>query len=98
MTQEPLFPIDGSDEEKWQFLTRHERLGEVLVTHTRLTLPQLEELLKEQAQTGKHIGQLIIAHGMLTLDEILQALKVQYLNDKVSLESIIELQNKAKDE
>jgi len=86
-----------SDEEKWQFLTRHEKLGEILVKYSRLTLEQLEELLKEQSESGKHIGQLIVAKGLLTMDEILHALNLQHLNDKVSLESIIELQNKAKE-
>ncbi len=96
--QDPQEPKDNwSDEEKWQFLTRHEKLGEVLVKYTRLTLDQLEELLAEQRASGMHIGQLIVAKGLLTFDEILRALEMQHRNDKVSLESIIELQNKAKD-
>ena len=86
-----------TDAEKWQYLTRHERIGEVLVKHSRLTIEQLEELLAEQAKTGQHIGQLIIAKGLLTIDEILTALERQHLNDKVSLESIAELQRKTKD-
>jgi ribosomal 50S subunit-associated protein YjgA (DUF615 family) len=83
-----------TDAEKWQYLTRHERLGEVLVKHSRLSIEQLESVLDEQKRTGQHIGQLIIARGLLTIDEILQALERQHLNDKVSLQSIQELQNK----
>lgn len=86
-----------SDEEKWQYLTRHEKLGEVLVKYSRLTLEQLEKVLDEQKASGKHLGQLIVSHGLLTMDEILSALDLQHRNDKVSLESIIELQNKTKD-
>ncbi len=86
-----------TDEEKWQFLTRHERLGEILVKHSRLTIEQLEGLLDEQKATGQHIGQLVIQRGLLTIDEILAALERQHLNDKVSLQSIRELQNRSKD-
>lgn len=89
---------DWSDEEKWQFLTRHEKLGEVLVRQNRLTLDQLEKLLDEQRESGKHIGQLIVSRGILSLDDILAALKQQHISDKVSLESIIELQAKQKDQ
>lgn len=85
-----------TDEEKWQFLTRHERLGEILVKHSRLTLDQLSALLDEQKTAQKHIGELIVAKGLLTVDEILAALERQRLNDKVSHESIIELQSKHK--
>lgn len=88
---------DWTDEEKWQFLTRHEKLGEVLVRQNRLTLDQLEHLLQEQEGSGKHIGQLIVAKGILTVDDILSALNQQHISDKVSLESIIELQTKQKE-
>jgi hypothetical protein len=91
-----------TDEEKWQFLTRHEKLGEVLVRQNQLTIEQLEELLAEQLEellaeqrdSGKHIGQLIVSKGLLSIDAILRALNQQHLNDKVSLEAIIELQTK----
>jgi hypothetical protein len=83
-----------SDEEKWQFLTRHEKLGEILVRQNRLTLDQLEQLLEEQRGAEMHMGQLIVSRGLLTLDDILAALNQQHIADKVSLESIIELQSK----
>ncbi len=85
-----------TDEAKWKFLTRHEKLGEVLVKQGRLTLEQLEKLLEEQRTSDLHIGQLIVARGLLTIDDILAALHLQHLNDKVSLEAIIELQTKQK--
>lgn len=85
-----------SDEEKWQFLTRHEKIGEILVRQNRLTLEQLEQLIDEQNRhAGMHMGQLIVSRGFLTLDDILQALNQQHIADKVSLESIIELQSKS---
>lgn len=83
-----------TDEEKWYFLTRHEKLGEVLVRQQLITLDQLEHLLQEQDSTGMHIGQLIVSRGIASLDDILYALNQQHISDKVSLESIIELQSK----
>lgn len=83
-----------SDEEKWQFLTRHEKLGEILVRQNRLTLEQLEHLLNDPRSGEMHMGQLIVNRGILTLDDILAALNQQHIADKVSLESIIELQSK----
>jgi hypothetical protein len=80
-----------TDEEKWYFLTRHEKLGEVLVRQRLVTLEQLEQLLQEQTAGGMHIGQLIVARGIASLDDILFALNQQHISDKVSLESIIEL-------
>jgi hypothetical protein len=89
---------DWSDEEKWQFLTRHEKLGEVLVRQNKLTLDQLEQLIEEQRESGKHMGQLVVSKGFLSVDDILFALNQQHISDKVSLESIIELQTKQKDD
>jgi hypothetical protein len=86
-----------SDEQKWQFLSRHEKLGEVLVKNGQLTVEQLEQLLGEQKQqSGIHIGQLIIDRGLLSIDEILAALEQQFLNNKISLQSIADLKNKNK--
>jgi hypothetical protein len=95
MSEESKTFDNWTDEEKWQFLTRHEKLGEVLVRQRLLTLEQLEQLLQEQgSSSGMHIGQLIVARGIATLDAILAALNQQHISDKVSLESIIELQSK----
>jgi hypothetical protein len=87
-----------TDEEKWQFLTRHEKLGEVLVRQNKLTLDQLETLIEEQRESGKHMGQLVVSKGLLSVDDILFALNQQHISDKVSLESIIELQTRQKEE
>lgn len=96
MTKEDKSPYfeNWSDAEKYQFLARHERLGEILVSNGHLTVDQLEQLLAEQKKTGQHIGQIIISRGLLKVDEILHALERQYLNDKISLQSIADLQKK----
>lgn len=98
MTQKDNQPyFDGwSDEQKWQYLSRHERLGEVLVKGGQLTVEQLEQLLADQKQSKQHIGQLIIEKNLLSVDQILQALEKQYLNDKISLQSIADLKNRQK--
>jgi hypothetical protein len=87
-----------SDEQKWIFLSRHERLGEVLVKKGHLSVEQLEQLLAEQKGGSQHIGQIIIDRGLLSIDEILAALEQQYLNDKISLQAIADLKSKQKNQ
>ena len=92
--QEESYFEKWSDQEKYQFLSRHERLGEILVSGGHLTVEQLGQLLDEQKRTGANLGQMIISKGLLSVDEILRALEKQYLNDKISLQSIADLQKK----
>jgi type IV pilus assembly protein PilB len=86
-----------SDEDKWNLLTRRERLGEILLKHGKITLKQLGELMQEQEKSGKHIGELILLKGIMTREEILEALNWQNRSDLVSLESVIELKEKHKE-
>ena len=92
--QEKSYFENWSDADKYQFLARHERLGEILVSSGHLTVEQLGQLLDEQKRTGANLGQIIISRGLLNVDEILTALEKQYLNDKISLQSIADLQKK----
>ena len=93
-------PETWSDEEKWNYLVRHERLGELLVRRGKLSLAQLEEALKEQEASGqstKHLGEIIVAKKFLTLDEIVNTLDNQKLNHKTSESSIQQLKSKSKE-
>lgn len=56
--QEPL-----SEDQKWEVLTRSEKLGEVLLKRGRITLQQLEELIAEQEKSEVPMGELILARG-----------------------------------
>jgi len=86
----------GSDEEKWQALTRHEKLGEVLLKLGKLNLQQLQDLIDEHADSDKHLGELIVAKGLMSKEEILQALEWQHQADKVSNDAVKELKDKQK--
>lgn len=86
-----------SDEQKWSYLVRHERIGELLVRQGKLTLGQLEEVLTAQENTTKHLGEIIVEKKMLTLDEILQALEKQKRAVETSEHSINSLKQKNKD-
>jgi hypothetical protein len=86
----------GSDEEKWQALTRHEKLGEVLLKLGKLNLKQLQALIDEHADSDKHLGELIVAKGLMTKEEILKALEWQQHADQVSNEAVQELKDKQK--
>ncbi len=89
-------PNELSDQEKWNLLTRREQLGEILLKFGKINLKQLDELMREQESSGKHIGELILAKGIMTKNEILEALNWQNRSDLVSMESVIELEDKRK--
>lgn len=86
-----------TDEEKWQALTRHEKLGEVLLKLGKLNLTQLQQLIDEHADSDSHLGELIVKKGIMTRKEILQALEWQHHADQVSNEAVMELKEKHKD-
>lgn len=86
-----------SDEEKWQRLCRHEKLGEVLLKHGKISLAQFDELMKELGESDRHFGDLVVAKGLMTRAELLSALELQHQADKVSLQSVMELQEKHKE-
>lgn len=86
-----------TDEQKWSYLVRHERIGELLVRQGKLTLGQLEEVLTEQEKSKKHLGEIIVERNMLSLDEILQALDKQKRAVETSEHSINSLKQKNKE-
>jgi hypothetical protein len=85
-----------SEEEKWDILTRPEKLGEILLKHGKITVIQLEELIKEQETSGKPLGELILSKGLMSRSELLTALDWQHKADKVIIDSLTELINKPK--
>ncbi len=95
MTSENTPPTQ-TDEEKWQALARHEMLGELLLKIGKLNLKQLEELVSEQEKTGKTLGELVVARGLMSREELAKALELQQQSDKVTLDSVKELSDKAK--
>jgi hypothetical protein len=87
-----------SDEEKWELLTRPEKLGELLLKHGKITLSQLEELIKEQESSGMPFGELVLSKGIMSRQDLLTALDWQHKSDQVIIDSLTELINKHKKE
>jgi hypothetical protein len=91
------FGLQGlSEEEKWDILTRPEKLGEILLKHGKINVNQLEDLIKEQETSGKPLGELILSKGLMSRTELLTALDWQHKADKVIIDSLTELINKPK--
>jgi hypothetical protein len=86
-----------TDEQKWSYLVRHERLGELLVRQGKLTLGQLETVLNAQEGSQKHLGEIIVEHKILTLDEIVAALDKQKRIGETSEQTIQQLKSKDKE-
>jgi hypothetical protein len=84
-------PEQMSDDQKWELLTRSEKLGEVLLKRGKLTLQQLEELIKEQERTESPMGELILAKGWMTRQELLSALDLQHKTDQAIIDSLTEM-------
>jgi len=87
-----------SDEDKWELLTRPEKLGELLLKHGMITLGQLEELIKEQEASGMPFGELVLSKGIMSRQDLLTALDWQHKSDQVIIDSLTELINKHKKE
>ena len=83
-----------TEEEKWDLLTRPEKLGEILLKHGKLTVNQLEELIAEQEQSGRPLGEILLSKGLMSRSELLTALDWQHKADKVIIDSLTELINK----
>ncbi len=85
-----------SDEDKWELLTRPEKLGELLLKHGMISLGQLEELIKEQESSGMPFGELVLSKGIMSRQDLLTALDWQHKSDQVIIDSLTELINKHK--
>lgn len=85
-----------TDEQKWSYLLRHERLGELLVRQGKLTVGQLEAALREQikSRNTKQIGEIVVEWKLLTLDEMVEALDKQNHMQATSEQAIQQLKNK----
>ncbi len=80
-----------TDEEKWEIITRPEKLGEVLLKRGKITLAQLEELIHQQESSGMPLGELILAKGIMSRGELLIALDWLHRTDQVIIDSLTEM-------
>ena len=91
-------PSRLTDEEKWDILTRPEKLGEILIKQGKLTLGQLEDLVKQQENSGMPLGELILSKGIMSRADLLVALDWQHRTDQVIIDSLTEMMKSHKKE
>ena len=53
------------------------KIGDLLVETKMITATQLQEALKEQAQTGKKVGEVFVEKGWVTEQDVLEVLEFQ---------------------
>lgn len=82
------------DEQKWDILTRPEKLGEILLKHGKINLKQLEDLINEREKSGIPFGELILSKGIMTREDLMEALDLQHRSDQVIIESLTEMVSK----
>jgi hypothetical protein len=85
-----------TDEEKWDVITRPEKLGEILLKQGKLTLVQLEDLIVQQEKSGMPLGELILSKGIMSRADLLTALDWQHRTDQVIIDSLTEMINQQK--
>ena len=72
-----------SEDEIWELLTRHERLGEILLKNNKITLDVLEDLIIEQQKSHRPLGEIILEKRIMTQADIMAALTLQQKSDMV---------------
>jgi len=92
-------PAPITDEEKWEILTRPEKLGEILLKQGKISLSQLEELILQQEASGMPLGELILAKGIMSRADLLVALDWLQRTDQVIIDSLTEMiQSRSKED
>lgn len=82
----------NKDSDKWEKLTRVDKLGELLVRLNVLKLSQLTDLMEEQRKDNSlKIGEIAVNKGLITKDDLLKYLEIQLNEGKVVDESLKEL-------
>jgi hypothetical protein len=81
-----------SNDEKWERLSQHERLGEILVKKNILKLSQLSEAMDEQSShPGKYLGDVLIEKGLISKNELVEALEWQEKQNAVVKDALKEV-------
>lgn len=83
-----------TNEEKWERLSQHERLGEVLIKRQVIRLSELVEAIEYQKDhPEKHLGQVLQEKGLITEVELRAALANQFQQDETLRHTLEEVQH-----
>ncbi len=81
-------------EEKWDRLSQHERLGEIMVKRNIVKLSQLTEAMDEQMlNPSKHLGDILLERGNITKQDLYDALDWQEKNNNVVNNALKEIKS-----
>ncbi len=70
--------LAGSEELDLDLKMVHDKpIGEILVSHGRVTRDQVDEALRGQRATGMRLGEVLVMMGAVTWDDISEAVRLQ---------------------
>lgn len=83
-----------TNEKKWEILTRHEKIGEVLLKTKGINLSQLIEAMEEQDHSPeKLLGEILVEKKFIDNNQLRKAMGFQQNQVKVIMNTIQELMN-----
>lgn len=83
-----------TNDEKWDRLSQHERLGELLIKRNIIKLSQLTDSMDELIHhPGKHLGQLLVEKGLIDESELKEVLKWQEEKNEALKEIVNEVKS-----
>lgn len=81
-----------TNEEKWERLSQHERLGEILIKRNIVTLSQLTDAMEEQnSNPERHLGDILIEKGVISRWDLYEALEWQEKQNSVVSDALKEI-------
>ncbi|PIQ23961.1 hypothetical protein COW36_05430 [bacterium (Candidatus Blackallbacteria) CG17_big_fil_post_rev_8_21_14_2_50_48_46] len=82
-----------TNEEKWERLSQHERLGEILIKRQVIRLSQLVEAIEFQKEhPEKHLGEVLTEKGLISEEDLNEALKMQFQQNETLRHTLEEVQ------
>jgi len=84
-----------TDEEKWSRLTKHEKLGELLIRDKKIKLADLIRLMEQQEhiRPERLLGELVVKEGLLSNQELDKILAIQQKQIQTIIKTVKELTN-----
>lgn len=84
----PCYNLDA-----WEKLISNQKLGEILVQHKKITIPQLTIALQQQESRQIPLGQILIDTNVITKDELIEVLELQHDINRILIDSFNELKS-----
>jgi hypothetical protein len=84
-----------TNKQKWENITRHDKLGEILIRQGKLNLLQLMEAIEEQEKNRPEqlLGEVLVEKGLITRPDLRNAMEDQQVQIQTLMKTIQELTN-----